>query len=134
MNYSFENIVAKFGEGLLIKEQPLPSGIRGLYADGVILINKDMTDTEKSCTLLEEIGHHKTTQGDILDQSVMENRKQETQARDWAASEAVSVHDIKACKDDPSIEYVFHAADKLQVTEEILVHAYNLYKRKEIII
>lgn len=131
MKYTFENLITKFGEGLLIKEQPLPSGIRGLYADGVILINKALTDTEKACTLLEEIGHHKTSQGDILDQSIAENRKQETQARDWAASEAVSVHDIKACRDDPSIEYTYHAADKLQVTEEILVHAYNLYLRKE---
>lgn len=37
--------------------------IRGLYCDGIVAIRKDMTTTEKSCILSEELGHHHTTTG-----------------------------------------------------------------------
>ena len=45
--------------------------IKGLYSDGTIAISTDMkTDAEKACVLAEELGHHYTTYGNILDQSV----------------------------------------------------------------
>lgn len=45
--------------------------IKGLYCDGTIAISTDMkTDAEKACALAEELGHHYTTYGNILDQSV----------------------------------------------------------------
>ena len=45
--------------------------IKGLYCDGTIAISTDMkTDAEKACVLAEELGHHYTTYGNILDQSV----------------------------------------------------------------
>ena len=34
-------------------------------------------ETEKACVLAEELGHHYTTVGDIIDQKESENRKQE---------------------------------------------------------
>ena len=37
--------------------------IRGLYCDGIVAIRKDMTTTEKSGILAEELGHHHTTTG-----------------------------------------------------------------------
>ena len=58
--------------------------LHGLYLDGHIAINKDLPTNEKLLTLYEEWGHAKTTGGDILDQTNLDNRKQELTARRWA--------------------------------------------------
>ena len=55
--------------------------IKGLYCDGVVAIREDMTIPEKTCALAEEIGHHGTSYGNILDMESIQNRKQERQAR-----------------------------------------------------
>lgn len=39
----------------------------GLYADGIIAINKNLPTHEKVLTAYEEWGHHKTNYGNILD-------------------------------------------------------------------
>lgn len=56
----------------------------GLYSDGCIAINKNLPTDEKVLTLYEEWGHAKTNYGNILDQSNLNNRKQELAARRWA--------------------------------------------------
>lgn len=59
--------------------------IKGLYMDGVIALNQKLETTrEKTCILAEELGHHETSFGNILDQTVTANRKQEYKARIWA--------------------------------------------------
>lgn len=55
----------------------------GLYADGIIAINKQLPTNEKSVTLYEEWGHAKTNYGNILNQDKENNRKQEQMARRW---------------------------------------------------
>ena len=58
--------------------------LKGLYCDGAIGIDKNIeTNTEKACVLAEELGHHYTSTGNILDQSSVANRKQEQKARLW---------------------------------------------------
>ena len=57
------------------------NNIKGLYCDGVIAIREDMTIPEKTCALAEELGHHETSVGNILDMTSAVNRKQERQAR-----------------------------------------------------
>ena len=80
MNYE-QLLTAADQEGLLVKEQPL-TGHDGLIRGRRIAIRKDIeTQAEKSCVLAEEIGHYRTSSGNILDQSKVENRKQEYRAR-----------------------------------------------------
>ena len=55
--------------------------IKGLYCDGTVAIRKDMNTAQKTCALAEELGHHKTSVGNILDMTSAVNRKQERQAR-----------------------------------------------------
>ena len=73
-------------DSLNIKEMDLSeiNGLKGLYIDGNIAIQKGMTSAESGCTLAEEIGHHETSVGNILDLSDIRNRKQELRARLWA--------------------------------------------------
>lgn len=58
--------------------------LHGLYSDGCVAINKNLPSDEKLVTLYEEWGHAKMNCGNILDQSKLNNRKQELAARRWA--------------------------------------------------
>ena len=80
MNYE-QLLTAADQEGLLVKEQPLTEH-DGLIRGSRIAIRKDIeTQAEKSCVLAEEIGHYRTSSGNILDQNKVESRKQEYRAR-----------------------------------------------------
>lgn len=75
-NEAFKNNV------LIIEKHFRNDNIKGLYCDGVIALNSKFKDSaEKACVLAEELGHHYTTVGNILDQSDTNNRKQELRAR-----------------------------------------------------
>ena len=59
--------------------------IKGLYCDGTVAIRDNIdTTAEKACVLAEELGHHYTSVGNIIDMDSSSNRKQERQARLWA--------------------------------------------------
>ena len=58
--------------------------LKGIYIDGNVAINTSVNSiTEKTCVLAEELGHHHTSVGDIIDMTDIRNRKQERQARLW---------------------------------------------------
>ena len=104
--------------------------IKGLYCDGsVALSSKLTTDAERNSILLEELGHHHTSTGNILDQSKVSNRKQEYRARLWAYNRAVGLNGLldaykMACKSR------YEIAEYLNVTEEFLIEAIQCYKSK----
>lgn len=78
-------------EGLTVKEKPLKYN-NGRIKGKRIAIRQDIeTTTEKSCILAEELGHHYTTVGCILDQTNSQNRKQERQARLWAYNKQIGL-------------------------------------------
>lgn len=61
--------------GLMVREKPLQYVFRGLYKNKKIIIDKNIeTDNEKNGILAEEIGHHCTTSGNILDLSDIWNK------------------------------------------------------------
>lgn len=102
---------------------------KGLYADGVISINKHLPHAEKTCILAEELGHHFTSYGDILDQKKYENEKQELRARAWAAEMLLPLDKFISafeygCRDR------FELAAFLEVTEEFISESVEYYKRK----
>lgn len=104
-------------------------GLKGFYVNGNIAIERDMTSTEKACVLAEELGHHYTTVGNILDQSKAENRKQERRARLWAYQKAFDLIDlVSAYKHGCRNRY--EIAEYLEVTESFLQEALNTYKEK----
>ena len=69
--------------------------IKGLYCDGTAAIRKDLeTTAEKACVLAEELGHHYTSVGNILDQSDPDNRKQERKAPLWGYDTLIGLSGI----------------------------------------
>lgn len=119
-------------ENIVVTNQFDLSGTRlkGLYCDGTIALNRDMyIESEKTCVLAEELGHHYTTVGDIMDQTNVSNRKQERRARVWAYHKLLSLNDLidsykHGCQNQ------FEIADHLNITEEFLVDCLNYYKEK----
>lgn len=105
--------------------------IKGLYCDGNIVLNTTAlkTTTEKTCVLAEELGHHYTTTGNILDQQEVTNIKQELHARTWAYNECVGlIGIIKAF--EAGCKSLYEMADYLDVTEDFLKDALESYRRK----
>ncbi|GKV69816.1 hypothetical protein NCCP2716_23140 [Sporosarcina sp. NCCP-2716] len=113
-----------------VYEKPLKGRIKGLYGDKIIQINKYLpTSIEKGCVLAEELGHHHTSSGDIIDQSKLLNRKQEKRARNWAYKRLIPLSKIiEASK--IGIRNRYELAFFLGVTESFLEETLDRYKEE----
>lgn len=69
----------------------IPGRVKGLYFDNIIVLHKNIdTKSEVYCTIAEELGHHFTSIGNILDQTKIETIKQENLARGWATEKLIT--------------------------------------------
>ena len=105
------------------------NNIKGLYCDGVIAIREDMTIPEKTCALAEELGHHETSVGNILDMTSAANRKQERQARLWAYNKQIGLIGLVRAFEH-GCQNRFEIAEYLEVTEEFLEECIECYRNK----
>lgn len=116
-------------EGLIVKEKPLQSS-DGRIKGNRIAIRKDIKTTiEKACVLAEELGHHYTSVGNILDMTDIQNRKQERQARLNGYNRMIGLTGLirafeHGCKNR------HETAEYLDVTEEYLQECIDCYKSK----
>ena len=128
MNYE-QLLTAADQEGLLVKEQPL-TGHDGLIRGSRIAIRKDIeTQAEKSCVLAEEIGHYRTSSGNILDQNKVESRKQEYRARLYGYNLKIGLAGLIRAY-EAGCGNLYEMAEYLDVTEEYLEEAIDCYKAK----
>lgn len=106
------------------------SRLKGLYCNGVIALNKNIeTNAEKTCVLAEELGHHYTAKGNIIDQSSTANRKQELRGRIHAYNRQVGLLGIIDAYNH-HCQSLAESAEYLGVTEEFLNDALIYYKGK----
>lgn len=104
--------------------------IKGLYCNNTIAINKNLpTQAEKSCILAEELGHHFTSAGNILDQTDIVNRKQEYRARLYGYNLQIGLRGIISAH-TAGCRNLYEMADYLDVTEEYLKEALDCYQSK----
>ena len=104
--------------------------LKGIYIDGNVAINTSVSNrAEKTCILAEELGHHYTSVGNILDQSDPDNRKQERKARLWGYDRLIGLSGIIR-----AFEYgcrnCYEMADYLGVTEVYLKECIDCYRKK----
>lgn len=126
----YEELLIEAGnEGISVYERDIGK-LKGLYIDGNIALSPSIRSyAEKACILAEELGHHHTTCGNIMDQSRVENRKQERRARAWAYEKLVSLRGlIHASKH--GIRNRHELAEFLGVTESFIEEAISYYKDK----
>ena len=103
------------------------SELSGLYVDGNIALSKKLATTaDKACVLAEELGHHYTSFGNILDLSKTENKKQERQARLWAYDQQIGLNNlVRAYEHGCKTRY--EIAEYLEVPEDFLAEAITSY-------
>ncbi len=115
--------------GLLVKEQNLLEYDGLIKGDRIAIRETIPTQVAKACVLAEELGHHYTSSGIIIDQTSTSNRKQERRARIWAYKKAFELTDlIQASKAGCRNMYEF--AEYLEITEAFLLEAIDYYKEK----
>ena len=93
--------------------------IKALYKDGIIAMNIRMRSyRQRACILAEEIAHHITNVGNILDQRDVANRKQERRARLLAFDRLIGLQGLIQCflAGDRNR---YEVAERLEVTERI---------------
>ena len=106
------------------------SKFKGLYCDGTIAISSNInTSVEKSCILAEEIGHHNTTIGNIIDMNCGPNQKQELQARLYGYNKLIGLQGLINAFEH-NCTNLYETAEFLEVTEEFLIEAIQLYQTK----
>jgi len=116
-------------EGLTVVEVPF-SCYDGLIKGRKIGIRRSIeTSAQKADVLAEEIGHSRLNVGNILDQSELNNRKQEYSARMWAYDKRIGLDGIiKAYK--CGCCSLRECAECLDTSEEFLEEALEMYRRK----
>lgn len=115
-------------EGISIKERPFKT-YDGRIKGKDIYLRKDMNTTEKACVLAEELGHHYTSVGNIIDMDSSSNRKQERQARLWAYNKQIGLKGlIRAYEHGCTASH--EIAEYLDVTEEALQECIEFYRDK----
>ncbi len=120
MELTYETLLDEaLDAGLDVKEKKLQS-VDGLQVGTRIAIRKDIEmSNKKMCVLAEEIGHYMTSAGNILDQSDLNNAKQERRARVWAFNRVIPVERIIEAA-SKGYTQVYEMAEYLDVDEEFL--------------
>lgn len=127
----YDQVLAS-AEGVVVVEEVHFDSMRikGLCVGRNIAINSRLeTSTEKLCVLAEELGHFFTTAGNILDQSKLENRKQEARAREWAYEFMIRPDQIVAAY-HRGIGDRYELAEYLGVTECFLDNALSHFEKR----
>lgn len=117
--------------GLSVAENvPFESQAKGLICGDCIGLSQSLeTTAEKACVLAEEVIHSQLNVGDIRDQRVSGNSWQEHKTRKTLHKHLANVRTIayllkSGCKNSNEI------ADKMGITEELLLEAINGYKEE----
>ena len=128
MNY--EELLNKAeADGLIVKEKPISGSDGRMYGNRVAIRYDIPTSKEKSCVLAEEIGHYKTTYGDITRTKSIMDEKQEYRARLYGYNIKIGLLGIinsyeRGCRT------LHEMAEFLDVTEEYLNEAISTYRKK----
>ena len=115
--------------GLDVAELPL-TDYDGLIMNCRIGIRKGIrTNKERGCVLAEEIGHYRTSAGDILNYNDPNGWKQEVRARAYAYDFMIGMANIvgawlEGCRN------IYEMAEFLDCTEDFLQDALNWYHEK----
>ncbi|MGZ9500158.1 ImmA/IrrE family metallo-endopeptidase [Staphylococcus epidermidis] len=125
----YEELLTR-NEHIKIKDtHSLPNGYSGFYKDGVILIDKNLSERRKAEVLYEELAHHKLTYGNILDQSKFNNRKFENYARRYGYEAALPLHIIVEAH-NYGVSNLYELAEYVQLSEEYIAEILKHYKNK----
>ena len=123
-----ELLIESESQNLIVKEKNLP-GYNGRIYKNRIAISKNLNMSEKKCVLAEELGHHHTSVGNIIDMENVSNRKQERQARFWGYNKLIGLTGIVNAFES-GCQSAYEASEFLEVTVEYLQECIDCYRDK----
>lgn len=116
--------------GLEVLDNENIGRFKGLCIDDTIsLSSKIKNKKEKKCIIAEEIGHYKTTCGNILDQTNLQNRKEENKGKAWAYNKLVSFDNLIFAY-EAGVKNRYELSIFLEITENFLENAILYYRQK----
>ena len=107
--------------GLSVQEKPLQYNDGRIRGNRILIRSTIETRCQKAAVLCEEIGHYETAVGNILDQSVASNRKQELRGRIWAYNRLIGL---------TGIIRAYKMGCRNHVPEDTLQEALNYYNAR----
>ena len=107
----------------------LPGMFKGFYDNGVILIDKNLSNAKKLEILSEELAHHEITYGNILNVNDIQNKKYELKARRLAYEKLISLKDLIDAYLQ-GINNLYELANFFEVTEQFILETLEHYKQK----
>ncbi|MGF0107077.1 ImmA/IrrE family metallo-endopeptidase [Staphylococcus hominis] len=107
----------------------LPGMFKGFYDNGVILIDKNLSNAKKLEILSEELAHHEITYGNILNVNDIQNKKYELKARRLSSERIITLKGIiDAFKH--GVQNLYELANFFEVTEQFILETLDHYKKK----
>lgn len=127
---TYEELIAENQDVDVIDRHFNSDNIKGLYFNGNIAINSNIeTTAERTCILAEELGHHYTSSGTIIDMQDTGNRKQEHVARMWGYNKLIGLQGFVDAFEHHCTN-MYETAEYLGVTESFLIETINAYTHK----
>ena len=115
------------------------TSINGAYVESegrtFIVINKDLPQRERRCTLAHEMGHYHNSSliNHVEPRSEYErtlNQRVEHRANRWAAEHLIPQRDLEQYLDKHETAMAHDLADYFDVTEEVAAFRMELYRRQ----
>ncbi len=125
----YENLMSNHDDLLIFERNDLPKNHKGFYSDGVVLIDRTLSQLNKLEILSEEIAHHKVTYGDILDDESIFKRKFELKARRCGYEMLITLDGIISAYKS-NVHNLYELANYFEVTESYVIKTLEHYKMK----
>lgn len=106
----------------------LPKGLPGIIEGSHITINANMPFVKSVAILAEEIGHHETSVGDILDYSSYSNSKQENKARRWGYRKLIPYSKLVKFIEQSEAIANYEIAEEFGIPDNVVEEAINMYR------
>lgn len=128
---TLETEASELGISVLTENIPV-EGMGAVYfrepSGAPIVILEPLSNSEKTCNLAEELGHHYTGTDHILRYDSIQDWKAEARARRWAHDKLLSPDAIRTAARNASD--IYDLAEALDVTEAFLREAIEDYQRR----
>lgn len=126
---SIEKLISEYeGELNFAFVDYMPKGLTGLIIDNVIYIDDKLSNNHKKAVLAEEIGHHKTAVGDIVDYNDHHKMKVERLGRKWSYKKLVPKKDLLKFIHNKEQVFDYEIAENFEVPDEIVKEVVEMYR------
>ena len=133
--YKHEELATEITDGgVLYSDTVHLDGMQGYYSNKneslAILVDARLTYSEKAVVAAEELGHYKTSAGDIIqDRNSVESFRQEEQALRWAVDRLINPMDFVAAFNS-GVRNRYECAEFFGVPMDFLDQAVRIYRER----